>query len=77
MYFSNKFYEGEKPIINPAFFEKTWDYKGKKFDLKFWDTAGQEKFNAINTMYYQHAVGALIVYDVTIPETFEKAIKLG
>ena len=24
-------------------------------------------------MYYQNAVGALIVYDVTIPETFEKA----
>ena len=34
---------------------------------------GQETFNAINTMYYQNAVGALIVYDVTIPETFEKA----
>ena len=25
-----------------------------------------------NTLYYQNAVGALLVYDVTIPETFEK-----
>ena len=24
-------------------------------------------------MYYQNCVGALIVYDVAIPETFEKA----
>ena len=72
-YFSKKFYEGEKPIINPTFFEKTWNYKGKEFNLKFYDTAGQEKFNAINTIYYQNAVGALIVYDVTIPETFETA----
>ena len=41
------------------------------YHLKFWDTAGQEQFNAINTMYYQNAVGALLVYDVTIGETFE------
>ena len=40
--------------------------------MKFWDTAGQEQFNAINNMYYQNSVGALLVYDVTIPETFEK-----
>jgi len=48
------------------------DYQGKKVYFKFWDTAGQEQFNAINTMYYQNAVGALLVYDVTISETFEK-----
>ena len=72
-YFTNKFNEGEKNTINPAFFEKTWNYKGKKFNLKFYDTAGQETFNPISTIYCQNAVGALIVYDVTIPETFEKA----
>ena len=71
-YFSKKFDEGQKSTVNPAFYEKSQDYQGKKVQLKFWDTAGQEQFNAINTMYYQNAVGALLVYDVTISETFEK-----
>ena len=71
-YFNKKFNEGEKSTVNPSFYEKKQSYNGKNYDLKFWDTAGQEQFNAINNMYYQNAVGALLVYDVTIPETFEK-----
>ena len=71
-YFKKKFNEGEKSTVNPAFYEKTVNYQGKKVQLKFWDTAGQEQFNAISTMYYQNAVGALLVYDVSIFETFEK-----
>ena len=71
-YFAKKFDEGQKSTVNPAFYEKTQNYQGKNVQLKFWDTAGQEQFNAINTMYYQNAVGALLVYDVTISETFEK-----
>ena len=71
-YFVNKFDEKEKSTVNPSFYEKTVNYNGKKYPLKFWDTAGQEKFNALNAIYYQRAIGALIVYDVTLPETFEK-----
>ena len=71
-YFYKKFNEGEKSTINPAFYEKDVSYKGKNVHLKFWDTAGQEQFNAISTMYYQGAVGALLVYEVSIFETFEK-----
>ena len=71
-YFKKKFNEGEKSTVNPAFYEKTVNYQGKKVQLKFWDTAGQEQFNAISTMYYQNAVGALLVYDASIFETFEK-----
>ena len=71
-YFSKKFNEGEKSTVNPNFYEKTVKYKGKDVQFKFWDTAGQEQFNAISTMYYQSAVGALLVYDVTIFDTFKK-----
>ena len=71
-YFDKKFNEGQKSTINPSFYELNKDYQGKKVKFNFWDTAGQEQFNAINTMYYQNAVGALLVYDVTISETFEK-----
>ena len=71
-YFTKYFHEDQKITINPTFFEKKKDYKGKKVKFIFCDTAGQEQFNALNTMYYQNAGGALIVYDVTIFETFEK-----
>ena len=66
------FNENEKSTVNSSFYEKTENYKGKKYEFKFWDTAGQERYNALNAIYYQNAVGALIVYDVTIPETFNK-----
>ena len=71
-YFHKKFDEGQVSTINPNFYEKSVNFKGKSVHLKFWDTAGQEQFNAISTMYYQGAVGALLVYDVSIFETFEK-----
>ena len=71
-YFKKIFNENEKSTVNPSFYEKTENHKGKKYEFKFWDTAGQERYNALNAIYYQNAVGALIVYDVTIPETFKK-----
>ena len=71
-YFNKKFNQGEKSTINRSFYEKKVKYQGKEVQLKFWDTAGQEQFNAISTMYYQGAVGALLVYDVSIFETFNK-----
>ena len=71
-YFKNKFNEGQTSTVNPSFYEKTVNSGGKKFQLKFWDTAGQEQYNAISALYYQGAVGALILYDVSIFETFNK-----
>ncbi len=36
------------------------------------DTAGQEKFNALTPMYYRDALGAVIVYDITFKQSFER-----
>ena len=62
-YFKIKFNEGEKPKI-PILFEKTVDYNGKAVQLKFLGTAGQ-------ALHYQNPVGALLIYDASIFETFE------
>ena len=40
--------------------------------LNIWDTAGQEKFHALNTLYYREAQGALVVYDITDMDSFDK-----
>ncbi|CAN1236251.1 Ras-related protein RABA2a [Linum grandiflorum] len=39
--------------------------------VEIWDTAGQERYRAITSAYYRGALGALLVYDVTKPTTFE------
>ncbi|XP_055354383.1 uncharacterized protein LOC129600025 [Paramacrobiotus metropolitanus] len=41
--------------------------------LEIWDTAGQERFNAFVPLYYRSARAAIIVYDITDRESFEKA----
>ena len=40
--------------------------------LSVWDTAGQERFHALGPIYYRDADGALLVYDITDAESFQK-----
>jgi Ras-related protein Rab-21 len=40
--------------------------------LTIWDTAGQERYHALNANYYRGSKGAVIVYDVTDKDSFEK-----
>jgi small GTP-binding protein len=44
---------------------------GKRIKAQIWDTAGQERYRAITTAYYRGALGAMLVYDVTKPASFE------
>jgi Ras-related protein Rab-5C len=39
------------------------------------DTAGQEEYNSVAPIYYKDAAGALIVYDITSKESFQKVKK--
>ena len=43
--------------------------------LIIWDTAGEEKYHALAPIFYNGADGAIIVYDCTKKETFERAEK--
>ena len=36
------------------------------------DTAGQEKYSALGSMFYRNAVGALIVFDLTEKKSYER-----
>merc|ERR1719253_956179 len=40
--------------------------------LQIWDTAGQERFRSMAPMYYRGAHAAILVYDVSQPETLDK-----
>jgi small GTP-binding protein len=45
---------------------------GKKIKMQIWDTAGQERFRFLQPAYYSGAHGALVVYDVTRRQSFER-----
>lgn len=41
-------------------------------NLAIWDTAGQEKFHALGPIYYRQSNGAVLVYDITDEDSFQK-----
>lgn len=40
--------------------------------LQIWDTAGQERFRALNKTFYKNSLGAMVIFDLTDRQTFEK-----
>jgi Ras-related protein Rab-2A len=44
----------------------------KQIKLQVWDTAGQESFRSITRSYYRGAAGAILVYDITKRESFDR-----
>ena len=44
----------------------------KKVKLQIWDTAGQEKYMAINKNIFQRVQGIILMYDLTKRESFER-----
>ncbi|KAJ6720237.1 DRAB5-RELATED [Salix viminalis] len=63
-------------ITSPETFNKAQYWVKTRFmQIKFeiWDTAGQERYAALAPLYYRGAAIAFIVYDITSPETFNKA----
>jgi len=45
---------------------------GRPVTISIWDTAGQERFHALGPIYYRDANGALLVYDITDADTFDR-----
>jgi small GTP-binding protein len=41
--------------------------------FEIWDTAGQERYHSLAPMYYRGAQAAVVVYDITSIESFERA----
>ncbi|GAB2276797.1 Ras- protein rabf1 [Dionaea muscipula] len=63
-----------KVTVGASFLSQTialQDSSTVKFEI--WDTAGQERYAALAPLYYRGAGVAIVVYDITSPESFMKA----
>ena len=70
---SNDFSENKEPTIGAAFLTQRVNIDDHIIKFEIWDTAGQERFASLAPMYYRNAQAALVVYDVTKPQSFIKA----
>lgn len=69
------FHEIRKPTIGVEFGSKTILHPdGTRIRVQVWDTAGQERYRAITSAHYRRASGAILVYDVSNPKSFDNAI---
>ncbi|KAF5176590.1 Ras-related protein like [Thalictrum thalictroides] len=71
----NEFCLESKSTIGVEFATRTLQVENKTIKAQIWDTAGQERYRAITSAYYRGALGALLVYDVTKPTTFENVAR--
>ncbi|XP_056390832.1 ras-related protein Rab-17 isoform X2 [Hyla sarda] len=56
-----------------AYFSHRVNIQGRIIDFEIWDTAGQERYQSLCHLYFRGANAALLVYDITSKETFNRA----
>ena len=72
-FISNTFKSDFSPTMVGCYSSKEvyFEQYKQKISFEIWDTAGQEKYRSINKIFYQDAIIAILVYDITRKESFE------
>lgn len=60
--------------IDSGYQMKSVEVDGRIVHIQLWDIPGHERFGGMTKVYYKYAHGALIVFDLARPETFENAL---
>jgi len=68
-----QFHEFQESTIGAAFLTQTVCLDDTTVKFEIWDTAGQERYHSLAPMYYRGAQAAIVVYDITNADTFERA----
>ncbi|KAK8746585.1 hypothetical protein OTU49_017091 [Cherax quadricarinatus] len=71
-YVEDKFNDRHITTLQASFLTKRINLSGKRVNLAIWDTAGQERFHALGPIYYRESHGAVLVYDITDEDSFQK-----
>jgi len=72
-YVHNNFSEVLMSTTGASFATKKLEIDSEhKIKFQIWDTAGQERFRSLAKIFYQNASVAILVYDITRRDTFDK-----
>ena len=70
-YTRDQFNEGSQATLGVEFMTKVVELpNNRKIKISLWDTAGQERYKALSKVYYKGASAALVVYDITDPNSY-------
>ena len=69
-YILDQFSQVPQATIGVQFLFKVLHINDQKIKVNIWDTAGQQRFKALNKFYFKGASGVLIVYDVNDPQSY-------
>ena len=71
-YITNQFFPVVISTTGASYSTKLLKIDNDKIKFQIWDTAGQERFRSLAKIFYQNAVAVILVYDITIRDTFEQ-----
>ncbi|KAJ8020778.1 Ras-related protein Rab-20 [Holothuria leucospilota] len=66
-YIEGQFTENTE-TLGACFYLKQWG----PHNIAIWDTAGEERFSGLNSFYCREASAAIVAYDITNPESFQR-----
>ncbi|KAK7604809.1 hypothetical protein V9T40_005995 [Parthenolecanium corni] len=70
--FVNRKFSGQyKATIGADFLTKEIMVDDRVVTMQIWDTAGQERFQSLGVAFYRGADCCVLVFDVTLPNTFK------
>jgi len=73
MFLHQQFNPAHKTTLQATYERKRITLPDKtRVDLNIWDTAGQERFHTLGPIYYRNSHGAILVYDITDANSFER-----
>jgi len=68
-----QFFEYQESTIGAAFLTQTVALNDTTVKFEIWDTAGQERYHSLAPMYYRGAAAAIVVFDITNRDSFQRA----
>eukprot|EP00899_Mesostigma_viride_P020678 jgi/Mesvir1/28611/Mv01026-RA.1 len=68
-----QFFDYQESTIGAAFLTQTVAVNNVTVKFEIWDTAGQERYHSLAPMYYRGAAAAIIVYDISNVDSFNRA----
>ena len=65
-----RFDQNSKSTVNALYVQKKMNILGKDYELRLWDTAGQEQYRALTKLFYKDSKVVIFVYDITNKKSF-------